>query len=212
MPSDVDGGRTTKGKLRQNETGIRKQALTQSAVVSPARTFQSPERARALAASAAAYGRNTGDLLANYDPVTSSWKTSQLCLIEGLTSFSETWPRSGTMRNGIAYQLPPLVPLTGGTGYGSWPTPRREDSEQTGGHRGKPDTLTAPARTWPTPTVQDAENNAGPSQYKRNSLPLNAAIGGALNPMWVEWLMGFPLGWTALEPSATPSSRKSPSF
>ncbi len=28
-------------------------------------------------------------------------------------------------------------------------------------------------------------------------------------PTWVEWLMGFPLGWTALEPSETPSSRKS---
>jgi hypothetical protein len=34
---------------------------------------------------------------------------------------------------------------------------------------------------------------------------------GALNPTWVEWLMGFPLGWTALPPSATPSSRRSQS-
>ena len=24
------------------------------------------------------------------------------------------------------------------------------------------------------------------------------AIGGSLNPTWVEWLMGFPLGWTDL--------------
>ena len=24
--------------------------------------------------------------------------------------------------------------------------------------------------------------------------------GGTLNPMWVEWLMGFPLGWTDLKP------------
>jgi len=64
---------------------------------------------------------------------------------------------------------------------------------------------------WPTPTTQDASNNGGPSQYERNSLPLNAAAGGALNPTWVEWLMGFPLGWTALDASATPSSRKSSS-
>jgi hypothetical protein len=28
---------------------------------------------------------------------------------------------------------------------------------------------------WPTPTAQDASNDGGPSQYKRNSLPLNAA-------------------------------------
>ena len=25
-----------------------------------------------------------------------------------------------------------------------------------------------------------------------------AGNGGRLNPTWVEWLMGYPLGWTAL--------------
>jgi site-specific DNA-cytosine methylase len=62
------------------------------------------------------------------------------------------------------------------------------------------------ARMWPTPTTQDAANDGGPSQFERNSLPLNAAVktttsppaGGSLNPTWVEWLMGFPLGWTDL--------------
>jgi len=34
-------------------------------------------------------------------------------------------------------------------------------------------------------------------------------VRGSLNPAWVEWLMGFPIGHTALEPSETPSSRKS---
>jgi hypothetical protein len=34
--------------------------------------------------------------------------------------------------------------------------------------------------------------------------------GGHLNPTWVEWLMGFPLGWTDLEDSETPSSPRSP--
>ena len=29
---------------------------------------------------------------------------------------------------------------------------------------------------WPTTTVQDAENNGGPSQYDRNSLPLNTLV------------------------------------
>lgn len=32
---------------------------------------------------------------------------------------------------------------------------------------------------------------------------------GRLNPTWVEWVMGFPLGWTVCEHSETPSSRKS---
>ena len=83
----------------------------------------SPERAQALRASAAAYGRSTPELLANYDPATSSWRTSQLCLDGDYQTFSETWPRSGTMRNGIAYLLPPLVRLTDETGSGLWPTP-----------------------------------------------------------------------------------------
>ncbi len=32
---------------------------------------------------------------------------------------------------------------------------------------------------------------------------LTTQIGGQLNPTWVEWLMGFPLGWTDLEPLET---------
>lgn len=32
--------------------------------------------------------------------------------------------------------------------------------------------------------------------------------GGSLNPAWLEWFMGFPIGWTELEPLATPSFLK----
>ena len=31
---------------------------------------------------------------------------------------------------------------------------------------------------------------------------MTAGNGGQLNPTWVEWLMGWPLEWTALKPSA----------
>ena len=65
-------------------------------------------------------------------------------------------------------------------------------------------------RNFPTPTVQDAHNNGSPSQLCRNSLPLNALVGGQLNPDWVEWLMGWPIGWTACEPLATARFRKWP--
>ena len=30
-----------------------------------------------------------------------------------------------------------------------------------------------------------------------------STIGGKLNPTWVEWLMGFPAGWTDLKDSET---------
>src|SRR5574343_767980 len=51
----------------------------------------------------------------------------------------------------------------------------------------------------PTPTTQDAKNNGSQSQQERNSLPLNAIAGGKLNPQWVEWWMGYPIGWTDLK-------------
>jgi hypothetical protein len=100
-----------------------------------------------------------------------------------------------------------------------WPTPRScsamaanitEKRTRPEGYRGNLEEVVA--RTmWPTPTVQDGANNGGPSQYERNSLPLNAVVGGSLNPTWVEWLMGFPTGWTDLKPSETQSSPRSSS-
>lgn len=35
------------------------------------------------------------------------------------------------------------------------------------------------------------------SQQERAAMA--AGNGGQLNPTWVEWLMGFPLGWTDLQ-------------
>ncbi len=60
---------------------------------------------------------------------------------------------------------------------------------------------------WPTPTHRDGTRGAG---YDKPGRPLSERVGGPLNPTWVEWLMGFPDGWAALPPSATPSSPTSP--
>jgi hypothetical protein len=65
------------------------------------------------------------------------------------------------------------------------------------GHSG--DGLATAARMYPTQTCNDSKNNNPPSQRTENgrhSDQLNVAAGGALNPSWVEWLMGLPLGWT----------------
>jgi len=63
-------------------------------------------------------------------------------------------------------------------------------------------------KMWPTPTVQDAKNNGSPSQMRRNTKPLNAEVGGKLNPDWVEWLMAWPIGWTDSKPLATDKFRQ----
>ena len=56
-----------------------------------------------------------------------------------------------------------------------------------------------------TPCARDYRTG----QRKRYENParannLNDQIGGQLNPAWVEWLMGFPIGWTDLNASGTP--------
>lgn len=60
--------------------------------------------------------------------------------------------------------------------------------------------LAQQVKRMPTVTGQDSKNNGAPSQMERNSKPLNAEVGGALNPEWVEWLMNWPEGWTCLSP------------
>ena len=154
------------------------------------------------------------------------WKTSQGCfpgLMATLDRYSEAWPRSGTMQSGTVSQLQPSVPLTGGIDSGCLPTPTVLQRPNEGNvqmmrrlvQAGKisrqeaamivgKDVFLAQgklkAMTWPTPTTQDAANNGGASQHNRNSKPLNAVVGGKLNPMWVAWLMGWPIGWTDLAP------------
>jgi hypothetical protein len=89
-----------------------------------------------------------------------------------------------------------------------WPTPRAEFDS--GGHRGTKDTLHSAVKLWPTPSAN--EDAAGtPSGKMQKMLGNHPAVresgSGSLNPRWVEWLMGFSDGHTALEPSEMPSSR-----
>jgi len=50
----------------------------------------------------------------------------------------------------------------------------------------------------PTPTCHDRKGKSGAKRGKNaTSGPcLTMVVGGTLNPTWVEWLMGWPLGWT----------------
>ena len=58
-------------------------------------------------------------------------------------------------------------------------------------------------RIWTTPTAHNAKETNAPSESERNTPTLAAQAGGSLNPAWVEWLMGWPIGWTDLQPLAT---------
>jgi hypothetical protein len=65
-------------------------------------------------------------------------------------------------------------------------------------------------RIWPTPQASDNRdrgNMSNPSVQRRvdigKQISLSQSVdqnSGQLNPTWVEWLMGWPLGWTDLKP------------
>ena len=49
----------------------------------------------------------------------------------------------------------------------------------------------------------EEEQKSDQEQYGTKGKPLPRVVGGQLNPDWVEWLMGWPIGWTDLKPLAT---------
>jgi hypothetical protein len=93
----------------------------------------------------------------------------------------------------------------------NWPTPtvcgnhNRKELSATSG-----DGLGSAWMKYPTPTCHMSKECDAPSEANRNEPTLtHQARGGdetlptILNPVWVEWLMGWPLGWTDLKPLET---------
>ena len=75
---------------------------------------------------------------------------------------------------------------------------------------------------WPTPRTKGMCGGTGNFQQMKNleergtiteaeRKQMKAGNGGNLNPRWVEWLMGWPIGWTALDAAATEWFRNKPS-
>lgn len=168
--------------------------------------LQEPETAPTMPAT---FGQNSQTLLGFYDPDTHCWRTCQGTLVSDLATSLQTWPRAGMTRNGIAYQLRPSVPRTFAIAYSlslhgkplEWtPTATATANQMAPSMQPRNPGL----RLLPTPTAQDAKNSSlPPSQQTRDSIPgelMREGMSGSLNPMWVEWLMGFPTGWTDLEP------------
>lgn len=93
-----------------------------------------------------------------------------------------------------------------------WPTPKaspsgpdyaRMNREGSGGD----DLAPAVAReNFHTPTAAPFSHGGSGGELHKQVAP----GGGPLSPRWVEWLMGFPIGWTDLADSETPSCHKSP--
>jgi hypothetical protein len=181
----------------------------------PAKTSQQQDEAQELTEPDPECGHTWRELLARYDPVTSLWKTPQCSLLGDYTEFSETWPRWGSMQDGVSYQLQTLVRPINETESGLWRTPQAQegmrgvykskeamDAHLDRGHQLSLSNQVVHRHLWPTPTAHNAKETNAPSEALRNEPSLASRVGGTLNPTWVEWLMGWPLEWTDLKPLA----------
>jgi hypothetical protein len=191
--SCASAGRTCPSSRTCGRCAERTLKRTSSAVASPARTSPSLAPERALPVSGQDSGESSPGWLARYDPATSSWRTSQRSFNAGSELFSETWPESGTTRNGLLYPRAPWVPHTCDDDCSLWPTP----------------TASMDGRGFGIPL----HDRTG--RYKRATVSRTRALvlahGWRIHPRFTEALMGFPSEWTAIEPSETllpPMSRK----
>jgi len=188
----------------------------------PARTSAQQDTAQASPAIDQDSGLKWQGLLGKYDPATRSWKTAQCSLLADLEQFLEIWPRWGLMRDGVSYQQQTLVRHTSENESGLLlPTPDTSNRDNKKVVFDKNATsqsgrsLATYARTFPTLATLDYK---GANSFKTTTEKIfqgkrahmgqlpnaimmgeQTAIGGHLNPTWVEWLMGWPLGWTDLK-------------
>ena len=205
-----------------------------------AKTSQLPETEQELKGKEVECGAKWHGSFVKYDPDSSLWRTHQCSFLGDLEPFLETWPRWGLMRNGECWEQQTLVQITNETESGSkprhsLPTPTCNPhlpnlKANTNGPKnlmqvanGEWEHLMPPKQIWPTPCSTDYKGSGktgdlrdrldyaaerGATKSKQYADPPKA--GGKLNPTWVEWLMGWPLGWTDLKPLETDKSHYAP--
>jgi hypothetical protein len=160
-----------------------------------AKTSQSRGGGRVLTGTEAECGVKWRGSFTKYSQDSCSWKTHQCSLLGDLEEFLETWPQWGLMRDGECWEQRTLEQTIRGTESGfvgqTFPTP-----DASCGQRG-----TQPH--W-TPKRKSGHQ----AQYTINQAvrDLEQSSGGKLNPVWLEWVMGWPLRWTDLRPSVMAKS------
>ena len=189
---------------------------------SRARTLALREKAQELTESEAGCGEKWHASFTKYDPDSRSWKTAQCLLLGDLELFSETWPQWGLMRSGECWERLTLERLTRGTESGLSPdgVTTFHTPNTTGLDGGSNSRRALRKRTATLPTVVKSDYAARrPTENWQGKSDLPSVVwtqaGGTQNPQmppaklsadWVEWLMGWPLGWTELKPLATDKS------
>ncbi len=205
-PATETSGNSPPKDLRQTEF-----PWTSSAEDSRARTSRALETRLAFPVNDQGFGQSSPASFASYDHDTQSWRTSQHCLIEGQAKFAETWPRSGTTRNGIAYRLPCWERPTTAIGSGWLPTPTTKANQLAPSMMKHADCRRLREIMLPTPNAGSDHWGGSWRECGGNGNALRGTPLGNLkiHPWEWEWLMGFPQDWTALGPLEMPSIRRS---
>lgn len=174
------------------------------------RTYPLPGMEPELTASAPASGGKWHESSAKYDLDSSSWRTHRSLFDEALPWSSVTLPSWGMTRAGVLWEPPTSGRPISATASGLWPTPTVHGNyNRPGASKNAGWGLASAVKAWPTPTASmhkgwsPGHNRASTDDrldysIEREAHELN--IAGRLNPAWVEWLMGWPTGWTDLKP------------
>ena len=174
------------------------------------RTYQLPGMAQGSTGPGLGSGVKWRESSAKYDLQSSTWKT-HLCLWEeDLPWSSVTLPKWGMTRSGALFQHPMLERPISATVAGLWPTITVcGNYNQPGSSKNAGWGLSSAVKKWPTPVASMAKGSSPASLTRKSGADRSndrldhavmASDGGQLNPEWVEWLMGWPIGWTELKP------------
>lgn len=164
--------------------------LTSFLAVFPVRTSAKVGLEEDSPANEAASGRIWQGSFVRYDPDTSSWKTPQCSLLEDSTECLGTWPRWGSMRNGACFLRPAWAPTTCANASGLLPTPTRSWARR------------GPGISY---NLDNLRMSLGATQATH---AIVAAVGWRWPASFVEWMMGWPIQWTGLQPLETAKFRE----
>lgn len=150
--------------------------LILSTAGSPARTSALQDVERAWKESEVFWFSRCSDLLTKFSQPLFSWRMSQRSALQARIWLRKNWPAGGMTVDGKLYQL--------------------KKSELR--------TFVKDGSYLPTPTANSYGTNkgggAGRVGMERPSLQTMAKDrGGVLDPIFVEWVMGYPSGWTELK-------------
>jgi hypothetical protein len=153
--------------------------LTEFAEASPAKTYQHAGTDQASTAKSQDFGEKCSESLVRYNLTTSSWRIPLSLFDMDLPWFSVNLPNWGTMRDGAVWEHPTAAETTTGKEPGYWPTPVASD--------------------W-----HGAAHKSPKLNVRLNHFCFSISRRDLEHSMtFREWLMGWPIGWTDLQPLET---------